>query len=75
MDKLPESIATDTLEINGLKLVVHVLSDGRRVVDEDSVKRFIEWMNGYCGVKTLPLSASEAEELAEFISGKGYYSK
>lgn len=44
---LPRSIAQSTLELApGLSVVVHVLDDGRRVIEEQSIRDFLTWLAG-----------------------------
>ena len=44
MTDLPTVIATATLPIMGVDLVVHNLSDGQRFIDVESMNRFFEAM-------------------------------
>ncbi len=45
-DPLPTAIKTSVMKIADLELTVHQLDDGRRVIDAESMARFIEWMEG-----------------------------
>ena len=53
-----KSIRAAELEIGNLKIKVHVLSDGQRVIEESSVVEFMKYMES--GL----LTEKEAHELA-----------
>lgn len=41
---LPKAIWTGKIELTGLTLEVAALDDGRRVITEDSVVAFLDWL-------------------------------
>lgn len=43
-DDLPLAILTATMEIGPLKLTVHNLDNGQRVIDAESMARFMHFM-------------------------------
>ena len=45
MSNLPEVARTDTITIAGVDLTVHVLDDGQRVIEAESMERMIERLN------------------------------
>ena len=61
----PVSVSTTTLKIGDLELVCHVLDDGTRVVEEESVFNFLSWLES-----DLPTSQEEIERVADWIKGK-----
>ncbi len=62
MNELPKSVWTGEIDVAGYKMKVHVLNDGRRVIEADSLNSFFD--NSYS-------TKSELDELAEFCSGTG----
>jgi hypothetical protein len=61
---VPESTHSSTLNIMGVELVVHVLDDGRRIIEAEGLHQLIEAMSD--GVE---LSEDEAAELARAVRG------
>lgn len=41
-DKIPQAIATREIEVLGHKITVHVLDDGRRVIDARDMEKFVD---------------------------------
>lgn len=63
-EPLPESVHQATLRIMGVDLKVHVLGDGRRIIESDSLADFLDAMaNGP------RLTEEEADSLARFVKG------
>lgn len=60
--KLPRATHTATLSIGGVELVCHVLDDGRRVLDEESVTAFFAMLEGQ-------LTEEDAVRVARFVRG------
>lgn len=46
MSDLPKSIATETLNVMGVDMVVHVLDDGQRVIEAESAAAWFRAMFG-----------------------------
>jgi hypothetical protein len=44
VDDLPRAISTATMQVGPLKLTVHNLDNGQRVVDADSMERFMHFL-------------------------------
>lgn len=60
---VPRSIATNTLRIGDIDLVVHVLSDGQRVIEAECAKKFFDALfNG-------SMSADDMQRAARLIGG------
>lgn len=63
-EPLPESIYQGTISIMGVELKVHGLSDGKRIIESDSLADFLDAMaNGP------RLTEEEAVRLARFVKG------
>ena len=45
-EKLLRAVSSATVRIMGMDLTVHVLEDGQRVIDAESVERFFEALGG-----------------------------
>lgn len=58
------SISEGELKLNGLTLKVHTLKDGRRIIEENSLIQFMEYMQ-----KGL-LTEEDANDVAKFIKQK-----
>lgn len=65
-ENIPTAIRTGKLELSGVTLRVHVLDDGRRVINADDMNAlFLAWEQG-----SVP-SEDEAQALARFIHELG----
>ncbi len=63
-DKIPHAIMSGELTIGDFVLKTHVLDDGTRIFEEESVIGFFEWLeNG--GM----LTKEDAEKIAGFVHG------
>lgn len=62
MSGLPYAVSTETLEIMGLKLIVHNLNTGERVIDAKSVHEFFEALGG-----PETLTPAEAMEIVQAV--------
>lgn len=61
---LPKSIKEGILKIGSIELKVHVLNDGRRIIEADSMDEFMKYLeNGGT------FSDQEATDLAKFCKG------
>lgn len=60
---LPASIASETLTVMGVALVVHVLEDGQRIIETDGFHALIEAMAAG------PMTAADADTLTRAIKG------
>lgn len=65
-DDLPKSIARDTLNVMGVTLVVHVLDDGRRIIEGDGLQNLFAAMSN----STMTMSQEEADVLAGVVRGR-----
>ena len=61
MKDLPVSIATEKLEIFDVEIIVHVLDNGQRVIEESSLVEF------FSALETNQLSGEQAKMVAEFL--------
>lgn len=43
-DDLPRAISTAVMEIGPLRMTVHNLDNGQRVIDAESMERFLHWL-------------------------------
>jgi hypothetical protein len=59
---IPKSIWSGEIDVAGYKLKVHVLNDGRRIIEADSLKNFLD---SSCA------TPSELDELIAFCSETG----
>jgi len=64
-EKLPKVAYSSELKMGDLVLKVHVLDDGRRIIEEESVLKFIEWLSSPAAGH----SREEIDNLAKFIKG------
>lgn len=60
---IPHSIATSTLNVGGVDLVVHVLSDGTRVIESECAKKFFDAL--FSGA----MSANDMQRAARLLGG------
>ena len=44
MPDLPTSIAEETMEIAGMRVKVHVLDNGQRVIDAADAEKLFQWL-------------------------------
>ncbi|HGE8502864.1 hypothetical protein ACYZFV_11410 [Serratia ureilytica] len=44
MPDLPSSIAEETMEIAGMRVKVHVLDNGQRVIDAADAEKLFQWL-------------------------------
>lgn len=65
MEDLPYSVAKEVLPIMGVELVVHVLSDGQRIIEADSMAAFLAAMEGGESI-----TREDAERLARALRGE-----
>jgi hypothetical protein len=64
--KLPQAIASNSLTICGVELIVHVLDTGQRVIDMDSFNRFMDVLEG----REVSHTDGELCALAKFVGSK-----
>lgn len=65
MTEILKSIGQGVIHIFGVDLVVHVLEDGQRVIEEQSLIDMFEAM----GAAGTDVNESEINQLAEFMKG------
>jgi hypothetical protein len=68
MADLPKSIACSEIEIvPGLRLQVHVLDTGQRVIEQESMHAFLRWLdeNGELSDEVAFLLAKKIKEFAD----------
>lgn len=65
LEGLPQSVASATLRVGPVDLVVHVLEDGQRVVEANSMEAFFEWLSG-----TDDFTQADADRVARFVKGQ-----
>jgi len=65
-EKLPVATHSADLKIGGYTLKCHVLDDGRRIIEADSLVGFFE----YLGREDTTFSPDDAMEVAKFIHNK-----
>lgn len=64
MSELPHVMSSATVRIMGVDLTVHVLDDGQRVIDSESVGRLF---TALVDLDTPPMTEDEAVGLAKVI--------
>lgn len=65
--EIPKSIKSGTASIFGVDLQFHILSDGRRVIESNSIEKLFEALENP-GVSE-EINKQECEKLAKFIRG------
>ena len=63
MNEMPTSIATSTVKIGHVELIVHQLSDGRRIIEEDSFLAFFKALED----GSLFLTPEDADSIARAV--------
>ena len=69
MSDLPRSIWSGSFIVHGIKIECHVMSDGRRIVEADSMRKFIEAMDRLTVINAAQLESDLAE--VELWMGSG----
>lgn len=64
-DAFPTSVATDTLDVLGFTLTVHVRDDGRRIIEKDGFDALLAAME----TSGRTISPAEADALVRFSKG------
>lgn len=59
------AVATDTLQIGEYEMVCHVLDDGTRVIEQQSIVSFLEWLESDL------LTDEEVQRMVNWIHRKG----
>lgn len=65
MTDIPTSVRSGSFSLGGVTLTFHVLSDGQRVIEHQSMMDFLEALHGDAKV-----SDADALSLAKFILGR-----
>lgn len=65
-DNIPKAINKGEIKLGDITLNVCVLEDGRRVIDQKSVEKFIEYLSNQNAKQA---TEKELEELGKFIHG------
>ena len=65
-EQIPKSIGSGSIAIFGVTLEVHTLDNGQRIIEAESMARFVEAMAAYDGPET---SDEDMMELARLIKG------
>lgn len=60
-DEMPHSVSQSTLSIMGVDLVVHQLSNGQRIIEEDGVHAL------FAAMAVGPMSQDEADIIARML--------
>ncbi|MEQ1977263.1 hypothetical protein [Xenorhabdus sp. SGI240] len=45
-EQLPTVINSGTINIDNIQITVHTLDNGQRVIDENSMRIFLNWLGG-----------------------------
>ena len=67
-EDIPSSIWSGTFNFFGIDVVCHVLSDGQRVIEQDSMHKIRAWLEGESTNNNIH---GDIAEFAAFIRGNG----
>lgn len=65
-DNIPKTVSEGKIKLGDLTLNVYVLEDGRRVIDQESIEKFIEYLSN---PNAKQATEKELKELGKFIHG------
>lgn len=63
-DDLPTAVRSGTMDIAGMKVRVHVLDNGQRIIDAADAAKLLAWLNGERGGRDMTHTPLEQELLA-----------